>query len=103
MDDPPKFPVRCRNGVWEALCVADLHEADWVKCPTESDARLVAKSCILQTEIVDRSRSGPQFAAELIECAEALERCGRAHNGHFLRLGAAMAMGEKTELDDLLG
>lgn len=80
---PQPFPVRKvgeRN--WEVL-LAD--ENTWLACENESDARTIARAGVLEYESLERTRTGPEFAAELDQLADTLARYRIAFGSRFFR------------------
>lgn len=87
-EDVRAFPVREREGVYEVLIVP---EDMWLPCQTEQDARAIAAASLLEDDSLSGRRTGKEFASELDETANALEKYGISFGSRSFRRRAAEA------------
>ncbi len=83
---PRRLPLKVRsveNGPWQVL----INEADdvWLTCDSEDDARTIAKASVLEEEALERGESGEQFAIELENTADVMERYRMGFGSRSLR------------------
>lgn len=79
------FPVREYQGTHEVLIVP---ENTWLQCYNEQDAQAIAAAPVLEYESFGGGRTGDEFAAELEETADALEKYRMGFGSRFFRYRA---------------
>ncbi len=82
------FPVREYQGTHEVLIVP---ENTWLQCHNEQDAQAIAAAPVLEYESLGGGRTGDEFAAELEETADALEKHRIGFGSRFFRRRAEEA------------
>jgi hypothetical protein len=86
---PQRFPVRkVGDQKWEVLIAT---ENTWFSCETERDARVIARSPVLEYESLEGARTGPECAGELDELADTLTKYGIGFGSRFFRQSATEA------------
>jgi hypothetical protein len=83
---PRRLPWKVRelpDGTWQVLI--SEHDAVWLTCDSEDEARAIAAAPVLEYEALARLKSGPQFAAELEKTAKAMAKYRMDFGSRFLR------------------